>query len=142
MKKLDLSRFDKAKTFEIKYLDVDEIVDNNFVKNLRKKLNMTQLVFASVIGVTKKTVEKWEQGKNPVKGAAARFLYLLDLKPELINEFYVVNSYNTEITYIVENFKPIEETKKESINNYIINGESENYRTDRKYKNLELTYSA
>lgn len=140
MKKLDLSRFDKAKTFEIKYLDVDEIVDNNFVKNLRKKLNMTQLVFASVIGVTKKTVEKWEQGKNPVKGAAARFLYLLDLKPELINEFYVVNSYNTEITYIVENFKPIEETKKES--NYIINGESENYRTDRKYKNLELTYSA
>lgn len=142
MKKLDLSRFDKAKTFEIKYLDVDEIVDNNFVKNLRKKLNMTQLVFASVIGVTKKTVEKWEQGKNPVKGAAARFLYLLDLKPELINEFYVVNSYNTDITYIVENFKPIEETKKESINNYIINGESENYRTDRKYKNLELTYSA
>jgi putative transcriptional regulator len=142
MKKLDLSKFERAKTFEIKYLDIDKLVDNRFVKNLRKKLNMTQLVFASVIGVTKKTVEKWEQGKNPVKGAAARFLYLLDLKPELINEFYVVNSYNTEIAYFVEYCMSYKETKNESANNYIISGESENCRKDKDYKKWELTYSA
>ena len=36
MKKLDLSKFERAKTFEIKYLDIDKLVDNRFVKNLRK----------------------------------------------------------------------------------------------------------
>lgn len=102
MGKLDLSRFDTARTFEIKYTNVDTIVDKEFVKSLRNKLNMTQLVFASVLGVTKKTVEKWEQGKTPIKCASARFLYLLDIRPEIVEEFYTVNSYNIDISYDAE----------------------------------------
>lgn len=137
MKKFDLSRFDKARTFEIRYLNIDELVDNNFVKRLRRKLNMTQLVFASVLGVTKKTVEKWEQGKNPVKGTSARFLYLLDLKPELISKFYVVKSYNIEITYDVESEKSYENIKIESVDDYLIKSELEG-KSEKKIKNCEL----
>ena len=50
---------------------------------------MNQAVFAEILGVTKKTIEKWEQGKNPVKGCSARLLYALNENPELINMFYV-----------------------------------------------------
>ena len=63
MAKLNLSILDSAKTFEITYTNVDEIVDKEFVKKLREKFDMTQLVFATVLGISKKTVEKWEQGK-------------------------------------------------------------------------------
>ena len=30
------------------------------IKNLRKKLNLTQMTFGQIIGVSKKTVEAWE----------------------------------------------------------------------------------
>ncbi len=144
MEKLNLSWFEKARTFEIKYLDIDGMIDKDFVKNLRNKLNMTQLVFSSVIGVTKKTVEKWEQGKNPIKGATARFLYLLDLNPELISEFYLVNSYDTEIKYDVENVKIYSEIINQvNFNtNYSCNIENEGFNIQKKHNNKNLTFSA
>ncbi len=99
MNKYDLSRFKDARTYEIKYTDTDSIVSNEFVKQLRNSLNMSQNVFASVIGVKKKTVEKWEQGKNPVAGLTGKLLYLLQKRPELINDLYSVVCYNIEISY-------------------------------------------
>lgn len=96
MGKLNLERLKTAKKYIFSYANTD-VVDAEFVKSLRKKLNMTQIVFASVIGVAKKTVEKWEQGKNPVKGPTAKFLILLDKKPELIQEIYKVETKNYDI---------------------------------------------
>ena len=81
--------FNKIKKYHVEYIDIESIVTNKFVKELRQKLNMTQTVFAEILGVTKKTIEKWEQGKNPVKGCSARLLYALNENPELINKFYV-----------------------------------------------------
>ena len=49
---------------------------------------MTQNLLASVLGVTKKTIEKWEQGVNPIKGCSARLLYLINKNPAIIKEFY------------------------------------------------------
>ena len=89
MNKKSLNVFNKIKKYHIEYIDIESIVTNKFVKELRQKLNMTQTVFAEILGVTKKTIEKWEQGKNPVKGCSARLLYALNENPELINMFYV-----------------------------------------------------
>ena len=44
--------------YSVYYADIEKEVNCEFVKNLRRKLNMTQSVFASVLGVTKKTIEK------------------------------------------------------------------------------------
>ena len=109
--------FKKSDYYKVSYFDIEEIVDNNFVKELRKKLDMTQNVFASVLGVTKKTVEKWEQGRNPIKGCSARLLYLIDNNIELINEIYkveyvksstenytVIKPGNIQISFTKENY--------------------------------------
>ncbi|HBP38611.1 MAG TPA: hypothetical protein DD640_07715 [Clostridiales bacterium] len=49
---------------------------------------MTQTVFASVLGVSKKTIESWEAGLNHPSGASARLLQLLQDIPELSCRFY------------------------------------------------------
>lgn len=74
--------------YSVTYAEVEKEVNGDFVKELRKKLNMTQNVFASVLGVTKKTIEKWEQGVNPIKGCSARLLYLINKDETLINKLY------------------------------------------------------
>lgn len=48
------------------------------IKEIREKLNLTQRNFAVVIGVSLKTVEAWESGKNVPQGPTQRFLELLD----------------------------------------------------------------
>ena len=48
------------------------------VARARKELNLTQSGLAYVMGVSPKTVEAWETGKNEPSGAASRLLYLLD----------------------------------------------------------------
>jgi putative transcriptional regulator len=44
------------------------------VKQARKLLGASQAVFAEFIGVAVSTVRAWEQGGNPVTGAAARLM--------------------------------------------------------------------
>jgi len=48
------------------------------IKEIREKLGLTQRNFAVVIGVSLKTVEAWESGKNTPQGPTQRFLELLD----------------------------------------------------------------
>ena len=47
------------------------------VKSIRNKLKLTQVSFASIFGVSKKTVEAWESGKNSPNGTAQRLLWLI-----------------------------------------------------------------
>lgn len=103
-KKSFLDILKKAEAYIVEYAEIEETVNNEFVKNLRKKLNMSQNVFSSVLGVTKKTIEKWEQGVNPIKGCSARLLFLLNKKPDLINEIYKINMVNRkeDIVYSIE----------------------------------------
>ena len=69
-------------TFEID--NIDKIVNGDFVKKLRNDLHLTQLMFATILGVKKKTIEKWEQGKNPVKGPNSRLIFLLYKYPYFV----------------------------------------------------------
>ncbi len=47
------------------------------MKNLRAELNVSQAVFARVLGVSKKTVEAWEAGRNVPSGSARRLLEVI-----------------------------------------------------------------
>lgn len=44
--------------------DMDQYVTGNTIKTLREKNNMTQLQLADKLGVSDKTVSKWETGKG------------------------------------------------------------------------------
>lgn len=68
----------KAKTFVRKQSlpDVD-------VAKERSSLKMTQKSFASLIGVSTRTVEAWEAGKCTPSPTAKKLMYLLSLDPSL-----------------------------------------------------------
>ena len=51
--------------------------DAQEIKDVRLSLGMTQITFAQVMGVSVKTVEAWESGRNIPQGTAQRFLQLL-----------------------------------------------------------------
>lgn len=55
----------------------------------RKALNMTQTVFAHTLGVSSRTVEAWEAGRNEPSGAARHLLFLLDSDHSLADRLIV-----------------------------------------------------
>ena len=63
-------------------------VDGDYVKALRNKLGLSQSMFALLMRVSNKTVEKWEQGKNPVTNGNAVAMVLFDNNPTLIELFF------------------------------------------------------
>lgn len=60
------------------------------IKQIRKDVNMTQSSFAGYLGVSNKTVEAWESGKNQPSGAASRILSMLEMDHNLPNIFQFV----------------------------------------------------
>lgn len=72
---IDVSKLLESTRLEITFADVN--VDRDFVKAFRKEHGLTQIALANMLGVTKKTIEKWEQGKNNVGGSSAVLLKLL-----------------------------------------------------------------
>lgn len=93
-KMLDLSKLEQAKSFEFIYVNTDVIVDKHFVKALRKKLNLPIDVFAFIMGVTSKTIDKWETGQKPINRTASRLMYLLDLDATLYENIYKITAIN------------------------------------------------
>jgi putative transcriptional regulator len=55
------------------------------VVRTRKALNLTQSALAFAIGVSPRTVEAWESGRNEPSGTASRLLYLLDRDHSLLS---------------------------------------------------------
>lgn len=51
------------------------------IKKIRNKTGMTQVVFACYMGVSVKTVEAWEAGRNHPDGAASRLLSITQKDP-------------------------------------------------------------
>ena len=49
------------------------------VKNIREKIGLTQKLFAKYLGVSTKTVEAWEAGRNKPFGPSNRLLWLMDM---------------------------------------------------------------
>lgn len=62
------------------------------IKKLRAELGMTQVVFAGFLGVSPKTVEAWESGRNIPEGPVRRIFALLQKNPELTDLFTVTRA--------------------------------------------------
>ena len=50
---------------------------NKEIRRIRNNAGMTQSVFASYMGVSKKTVEAWENGRSHPTGPACRLISIL-----------------------------------------------------------------
>lgn len=61
------------------------------IKAVRNKLNMTQRTFASVIGVSTKTVEAWETGTNKPMKTACRLISMINTDPQILAKCKIVN---------------------------------------------------
>ena len=57
------------------------------VKSIRKNTGLTQKLFAGYLGVSDKTVEAWEAGRNKPSGAASRLLTMMEMDGSLIERF-------------------------------------------------------
>ena len=51
------------------------------IKDIRKSTGLTQVLFAQYLGVSPKTIEAWEAGRNHPEGTACRLLSLTRLDP-------------------------------------------------------------
>lgn len=52
------------------------------VKSIRDRLGVSQEKFAIILGVSKRTVENWEQGRRHPTGAARSLLKIVEADPE------------------------------------------------------------
>lgn len=59
------------------------------VKKLRRKLHISQAVFAAYFGVSLRTLQDWEQGKRVPRGPARILLWLIQKRPKLVREVLV-----------------------------------------------------
>lgn len=71
----------KARTTRISVMPVDRY-DAAEIKTIRKNTGLTQVVFAKYMGVSVKTVEAWEAGRNHPEGTACRLLALTKADPQ------------------------------------------------------------
>lgn len=58
----------------------------SFVVRVRLKTGLSQAEFAAVLGVSKRTLEQWEQGRRTPSGAAQSLLKIADRHPELLRD--------------------------------------------------------
>ncbi|MCL2298534.1 MAG: helix-turn-helix domain-containing protein [Firmicutes bacterium] len=56
------------------------------VARVRLALNLSQRGLACVLGVSPRTVEAWEGGKNAPNGSARNLLYLIDNNHDLVQQ--------------------------------------------------------
>ena len=57
------------------------------IKQIRKKTGLSQVVFAGSLGVSLKTVEAWENGRNKPEGASRRLLEVIRDDSEFLRRF-------------------------------------------------------
>jgi len=61
------------------------------IKSLRKRLHLSQSLFAAAMGVSVKTVEAWESGRNKPSGSAQRMLELLDRENHFLEKHKIIS---------------------------------------------------
>ena len=75
------------RTTTIEIPDVPPTYNKNEVKKVREQLNVSQPVFAKILGVSDGAVKAWESGANKPSGSSARLIQMAKLKP---HEFKVM----------------------------------------------------
>ena len=80
----------KLRTTQLNITPVCETISVDEIKETRKKLGMSQSVFAIVLGVSKKTVESWEAGRYTPDGAARRLISIMQSDPKFPEKYCIV----------------------------------------------------
>ena len=57
---------------------------NSYVVRVRLKSGLSQGEFAAALGVSKRTLEQWEQGHRKPSGAAKQLLKIAERLPEIL----------------------------------------------------------
>ena len=63
------------------------IFNTDDIKQIRQKTGLSQVMFAISLGVSPKTVEAWENGRNKPEGASRRLLEIVRDDPSFIKRF-------------------------------------------------------
>jgi len=58
------------------------------LKQIRQKTGLSQVIFAGSLGVSPKTVEAWENGRNKPEGASRRLLEIVRDDPGFLRRFW------------------------------------------------------
>jgi putative transcriptional regulator len=56
------------------------------IAKARMNAGLTQVQFAALLGVSKRTLEQWEQGRREPSGAAKTLIKVAELHPEVLRE--------------------------------------------------------
>jgi len=60
------------------------------IKAIRNSLNLSQHIFAEALGVSIKTVEAWESGRNKPQGPALRILQVLEADSNFLEKHRII----------------------------------------------------
>jgi putative transcriptional regulator len=63
------------------------------IKGIRNTLGMTQAFFADFMGVSQKTVEAWESGRNTPEGPARRILSIVREDPGFPERYHILEPH-------------------------------------------------
>lgn len=80
----------KYRGFTIEVPDTRALVDGAFILRVRKKLGLSQKIFARILGIDEANLSRWENDRQQMGTANSKLLYLLDKNPDLIFELYNV----------------------------------------------------
>jgi putative transcriptional regulator len=58
------------------------------VTEARQKVGLSQAQFALLLGVSKRTLQDWEQGRRAPSGAAKSLLKVAEKRPEVLREIF------------------------------------------------------
>ena len=63
-------------------------VDLPAIVEARQKVGLSQAQFAALLGVSKRTLQDWEQGRREPSGAAKTLLKVADRRPDVLREIF------------------------------------------------------
>ena len=69
-------------------LQVKTLTDPSPAQDIRKKLQLSQSSFASLMGVSVRTIQDWEQGRRSPKGPAKSLLRVAEQHPEVFADIH------------------------------------------------------
>jgi putative transcriptional regulator len=61
--------------------------DTEDIRQIRHRTGLSQVMFAGSLGVSPKTVEAWENGRNKPEGASRRLLEIVRDDPGFVRRF-------------------------------------------------------
>ncbi len=94
------------------------------IKNIRKKLNLTQQEFSSLVNASTKTIEKWESSTDLIKGPIVTLIKMLNENPEFVMNYRIFPmKHRLRIWYMFRNevctiIDVDEKNRKVTIRNY------------------------